>query len=211
MKTELLHKLLLACGRSYRDGNHFKPVLEDEKSISVDNDLADIGLIDGSVIIAVAGSNDPVDWYKNITLDFKNELMGRILSWIEIHGHRFRPVIVTGHSRGGLEAQDIAGELNRLGYKVQAVVTFASPMIRNPVKNAGKFHHYRFVNCRDGVPGTPVAIQRLFSKCKWGHNGVFIHMNKPGWLTSWMKLSGTAKYHSVESYEKAFCKHYKIN
>lgn len=211
MKTELLHKLLLACGRVYRDGNHFKPILEKETPLSVENDFADIGLIDGRVVVAVCGSDDSMDWSENIFLNFKNELRGQVLSWIEINQLSSKSILVTGHSRGAYIAQEIAKYLEILGYEVEAVVTFASPMIRSPLQKVGNYPHYRFVNGRDGVPSTPLLVQRLFSDSDWGHNGILIHMNKPSWLTSWMKLTGTAQYHSVHSYEKAFCKHYKIN
>ena len=208
MKAELMYKLLLACGRSYMNDKTFKQVLEDETEIRVLNDFCHYGKLGEFIVIAVRGSDDAEDWKRNLKADFGGELIGRIESMLMMKGHRFKKIILTAHSRGAPMGLKMASKLSALGFNIEMVVTFASPMVRNPTYSPSAFTHYRFVNGRDGVPSTPLLIQRMFTKGSWGHYGKLIHMNKPSWWFSWAKVSGTIKDHLITSYREAFIKHY---
>lgn len=180
-------------------------VLDFEKPISVSNDFCHIGMLGDSLVIAVRGSDDFEDWKKNFGLDFDNELLGRILSYIEISGFQFKKIYLTGHSRGGVIAQMIAFKLLQLGLcKVQAVVTFGSPRIKHPKKHKGLYKHYRYVNGSDSVPKTPPKWYTMFRRGSWGHHGQLIHINKRNFIVNLFKVWGVLNYHFISDYKKAF-------
>jgi hypothetical protein len=199
---------LLGCILAYpKNKNSAHLPLEKEYRANVGNDTCLMGVIDNAVYIFVAGSNDYEDWKENISLDFNNDLMGRIYSYLMINQLRHKDIYISGHSRGGKIAQDLAYEMKKNDFKIKAVYTFASTKIENP-KKKNIFPHFRYINNRDPVPNYPFLIQRIFSRRNWGHNGVLIQLDKPSFLSRWMNVSGAIKYHSIWSYKKAFEAYY---
>lgn len=49
-----------------------------------------------------------------------------------LHGDKTKPVLLVGYSQGGMDAQNLAQSLAGMGYNVQGVVGFGSPIVRTP-------------------------------------------------------------------------------
>ena len=207
-RAKIHYNLLLASERSYMEKGS-EPILSFEKSFQVSNDFCHFGMIDDCLVIAFRGSDDSQDWSENLSLDFDNDLVGRLLSHIKINNFDFRKIYLTGHSRGGVLAQEFALKLCDLKLCfVQEVVTFGSPKVENPEDHKKTYKHYRYVNGSDAVPDMPPGFFNLFRSKKLGHHGKKIHLMKRNFFVSLFKIWGTAKYHFLSDYKKSFVSFY---
>ena len=176
-----------------------------EKELIVENEQAIIGLYLDSIVIAIAGTNDRQDMLENITLNFETELKGQILSWLELKGDD-KEIIITGHSRAGEQAQELALYLLKIGYKIKFVVTFGSTMLANVNDHRGKYKHLRVKNGADIVPSYPTLIQRIFSRKSWGNHGKTLHVNKPSFFVGLFNVFDKVEDHNLNDYRESALK-----
>lgn len=154
-------------------------------------DLATVGERDGNTIVAFRGTADTTGWLNNA---HARPMTFPAAGWrVPVHGgfagavldgavrlldriDRDKPIIATGHSRGGAMALLFAHLARCQGYSVQEVVTFGEPRsivgaFENPIP------HTRVVNGHDPVPHIPRGLGYM-------HDGEQIWLNRAGWLGS---------------------------
>lgn len=95
-----------------------------------------IGTSTGAWTNLPSWNGDVKDYQKNQILELLN-------------GDQDQPIMLVGYSQGGMDAQNLAAYLKGEGYNVEAVVAFASPVVRTPSAD------YQTIFLKD--PRDPVA------------------------------------------------------
>ncbi len=81
---------------------------------------------------------------------FKQDVEATIQQYLRDHGlPPNTPIIVAGHSFGGIVAQQLVEDSGKTGFNVQEVITYGSP---NLGVNWGNTTHHMFADQYDGVP-----------------------------------------------------------
>lgn len=75
------------------------------------------------------GVNQPIlDNLIGFKGEFKEEQKDQVLAVLA--EDKSLPIMLTGFSQGGMDAQNLADELDGLGYNVKGVVAFGSPIVQ---------------------------------------------------------------------------------
>lgn len=182
--TEEIKQAACNCLTVYKNASAFVPVLEhynEEWIQSIDT------LKDGKQIrrITIRGSDDPVDWLRNLDLKQRPVVPGfnasrgviksarTLLTGLIKHDFDFndaRPIQIEGHSKGGAVAQVLAVWLHDRGCKIDDVITFGCPRITRQA------FEYPFPVTQISVAGDPVPFVPCWRPWRpfqwtWRHNG----------------------------------------
>ncbi len=189
--------LARACNLAYRNRASISAELVSHgfgfhRFIEAENAFAIYARADDSIetLIAVRGTDEPLDWVHNIRIGQIKYKQGRVHAgffdhasqlWKELHS-LIEPndrIWLTGHSLGGAAATLLADFIQRQQLtEVRSVMTFGAPRVFDPTAAA----HYRprlvrFCNVGDLVPHLPSRGIRL----RYNHPaGRVLHLNSAG-------------------------------